>query len=150
MFSYTLIHHPDSFALDLPRIEQICRLVDDRVDIHQSGSVTIAFLPDAEIQALNLKYRNKDSTTDVLSFHYFEDYQWLKDDEIAWELIFSESCICVQAPEYGHSFQAEFEILLIHSLLHLLGYDHEEDMDFEEMYTLEREIREQMGLSVKR
>lgn len=75
MFSYTLIDHSVSFALDLSRIAEIYRIVDDVVDIEQSGSVSIAFLPDREIQVLNLKYRGKDSTTDVLSFHYFEDYE---------------------------------------------------------------------------
>jgi probable rRNA maturation factor len=56
----------------------------------------------------------------------------------------SESRILSQSLEYGHSASEEFEILLIHSLLHLLGYDHEADQDYEIMFAVEKEIREKM------
>ena len=106
--------------------------------------INISFVSDEEMQALNKKYRNKDETTDVLSFHYFEDFSDLSDDEVAGECIFSHARILSQADEYSHTPNAEFEILLIHSVLHILGYDHEDDADFEEMFAIERDIRAKM------
>jgi probable rRNA maturation factor len=58
------------------------------------------FVSDEEIQYLNKTYREKDSVTDVLSFHYFEDFSNLQKDDIAGELIFCESKILSQAKEY--------------------------------------------------
>ena len=123
------------------------------MDIAQAGTVNIAFLSDDEIQVLNKNYRGIDKTTDVLSFHYFEDFEWLKDDEIAGEIIMSESKILSQAEEYGNIPETEFAKLLIHSSLHLLGYDHENDEEYEEMHTEEQKIEkillEKMGVSIQ-
>jgi probable rRNA maturation factor len=97
-------------------------------------------LSDDEIQELNKMHRGIDKTTDVLSFHYFEDFTDLKDDEIAGEIIMSETKILSQAKEYGNTSEAEFAKLLIHSTLHLLGYDHENDEEYEEMHIEEQKI----------
>lgn len=93
------------------------------------------------MQELNRTYRQKDSTTDVLSFHYFEDFSSLTPRDTAGECIFSESRILMQASEHGHSPRTEFEILLIHSILHILGYDHETDEEYEEMWEYEEKLR---------
>jgi probable rRNA maturation factor len=144
MFTSALINHPESFNLDLTRIDEIFRLIAASVDISQQGIVNIAFLSDEEIQELNKTHRGIDKNTDVLSFHYFDDFSQTQSDEIAGEVIMSESKIIAQSLDYGHSACEEFEILLIHSLLHLLGYDHEEDRDYEIMIAVEKEIREKM------
>lgn len=123
------------------------------VDIAQAGIVNIAFLSDDEIQELNKNYRNIDKTTDVLSFHYFEDFSGLQSDDIAGEIIMSEAKILSQATEYGNTPEAEFTKLLIHSTLHLLGYDHEDDEEYEEMHAEEQKIEkillEKMGVVIK-
>jgi probable rRNA maturation factor len=150
MFTPALINHPEIFTPDLSRIEEIFQLTAFSVDISQQGIVNIAFLPDPEIQLLNKEHRGIDTTTDVLSFHYAGDFSLTWSDEIAWEVIMSESRILAQSLEYGHSTSEEFEILLIHSLLHLLGYDHEEDEDYENMFAVEKEIREKMWLNTTR
>jgi probable rRNA maturation factor len=93
------------------------------------------------MQDLNKNYRGKDTTTDVLSFHYFEDFSGISHTDIAGECIFSQSKILSQAVEYGHTPKEEFEILLIHSVLHILGFDHEDDTDFEDMWRYEENIR---------
>ena len=61
----------------------VFQALSEQVSITQAGTVNIAFLSDDEIQELNKNYRNIDKTTDVLSFHYFEDFSDLKSDEIA-------------------------------------------------------------------
>ena len=142
MFSCQLLSHPESFPIENIRISEICSYIASNVDIPQSGILNIAFLSDEEIRVLNHQYRWIDSTTDVLSFHYFDDFSALWEDEIVWEIIMSESRIVSQAQEHGHSEREEFETLLIHGILHILGYDHEEDDEYETMWKIEKPARE--------
>jgi probable rRNA maturation factor len=81
-----------------------------------------------------------------LSFHYFEDFSSISKDEVAGEIIMSESRIQAQSVEHAHSLLSEFEILAIHGILHILGYDHEDEDDYEEMWEIENPIRDNFGL----
>jgi probable rRNA maturation factor len=90
MFSFQLINHPESFIVDEVRLFEIFRHISKNIDIPQKGILNIAFLPDNEIQVLNKQYRNIDSSTDVLSFHYFDNFSDISDDEIGGEIILSE------------------------------------------------------------
>jgi len=102
--------------------------------------LNIVFVSGEEIRTLNATYRKKDAFTDVLSFHYFDDFSDKKTDEIVGEMVFCEEKIFSQSQEYGITPEREFYKLLIHSLLHIAGYDHENDEDFVQMNTLERKI----------
>ncbi|MDD2892208.1 MAG: rRNA maturation RNase YbeY [Candidatus Gracilibacteria bacterium] len=152
MFTPSLLNSPTSFTPRPELIEVIFRAISEQIDITQSGTVNIAFLLDDEIQSLNNTHRGIDKTTDVLSFHYFEDFTGLKDDEIAGEIIMSEAKILSQAEEYGNTPEAEFAKLLIHSTLHLLGYDHEDDEEYKKMRAEEQKIEkillEKMGVRI--
>ncbi len=141
MFSFQFINHPKSFTIDEVRISEIFRHIAETVDIQQKGILNIAFLPDSEIQILNDQYRSIDDTTDVLSFHYFENFRDISDDEIAGEIILSESQIIIQARENHLSPLRECEILIIHSILHIIGFDHETDEEFQEMWQYEEKLR---------
>lgn len=153
MFTPSLLNSPDSFAPRPELIEVIFRTVSEQVTIPQNGTVNIAFLTDEEIRELNRNHRGIDKTTDVLSFHYFEDFTDLSDKEIAGEIILSEAKTLAQAEEYGNTPEAEFAKLLIHSALHLLGYDHEDDEEYEEMRAeeqkIERIILEKTGVEIR-
>jgi probable rRNA maturation factor len=148
MFHPELINHPENFIPDDSRIQEIFQTVSQEVDTPQSWTIHIAFLSDDEIQALNREYRWIDKSTDVLSFHYFEELILAKNDDIVGEIVLSESKIRTQALEHHHSEREEFEILIIHGLLHILGFDHEEDEDYEVMWKYEKEIRVKLGVSV--
>ena len=148
MFSFHLLNHPKSFSLDESRFARIFDMIADSVDIPQQGILNIAFLSDDEIQVLNREHRGIDNTTDVLSFHYFDDFTDIADIDTAGEIILSESRIVSQALEHWHSRGQECEILVIHSILHILGYDHEDDAEYEEMWAIEKFLRAGMGLSV--
>lgn len=141
MFSFQILNHPEKFTLDESRIQMIFERVDEMVDIPQKGILDIAFLSDEEIQVLNRDHRGIDKTTDVLSFHYFEDFSEVGNDDIAGEIILSESRILAQAEEYGHTAEKEFETLVIHSILHIIGFDHETDEDYEAMWSYEEPLR---------
>lgn len=144
MFSYQIINTPSDFSLDENRISLIFQDVHNTVKIPQNGILNIAFLSDEEIRVLNRDHRGIDKTTDVLSFHYYDDFSELSADDVAGEIILSESRILSQALEHQHSPQRECEILLIHSILHILGYDHETDDDYEEMWKWESELRKNL------
>ncbi len=92
------------------------------------------------MQALNKQYREKDMTTDVLSFHYFEDFSSLTPDDTAGEILLSESKVQSQAQEYNHTVEAEVYKLVIHGILHIIGYDHETDEEYDVMHPKEIEV----------
>jgi probable rRNA maturation factor len=84
--------------------------------------LSIALVSDAHIKRLNKLYRNKDKPTDVLSFPIGEKVEdWL----ILGDIVISVDTAKRQAQELGHSLEEELKRLLVHGLVHLLGYDHE-------------------------
>lgn len=136
MFQYILNNKPN-FDIEEKIIDDIFKNISNNVPEIQNGTLTIIFLDDDSIQNLNKTYRNIDKTTDVLSFHYYEDFAELTPDEIAGEIILSENKILAQAKEYWLWNQKEFYKLLIHSILHILWYNHEQDHDYEIMQAKE-------------
>lgn len=147
MFSHEFINTPTSFVIDESRIQDITLLLSREVLRVQKGKVNLAFVTDDVMREYNKQYREKDSTTDVLSFHYFDDFSGVPQDEVVGEVIFSETKILSQAAEHGHDPEKEFQILLIHSLLHLLGFDHEDDKDYQEMWQHELPLRRALHLA---
>lgn len=143
MFKYEIITKP-LFEIDEKIINKIFDLVDFEIEKKQTWILNIVFVSEEEIKELNKNYREKDNVTDVLSFHYYEDFSILQSTDIAWELIFCEEKIKSQAIEYWLWEEKEFYKLLIHSLLHILWYDHEDDKDYKIMQNLEDNIWEQI------
>ena len=129
MFLYSLNNKP-WFNINTKTIDDIFKNISNNIDIIQKGTLNIVFMDDDSIQKLNKNYRNIDKATDVLSFHYYEDFSELNSDDISWEIILSEDKIISQAKEYWLWEEKEFYKLLIHSILHILWYDHEEDNDY--------------------
>jgi len=97
--------------------------------------VSIAFADDATMQGLNRKFRRKNRTTDVLTF----------PGEACGEIVISVEQAKRQAAEEKHSLTTEIRYLLLHGILHGLGYDHVTDHG--EMNALELKIREKVGLA---
>lgn len=139
MFNYNILHKP-SFKYNTKTIDNIFKIISKIVKKEQNWILNIVFLDDNSIQKLNKDYRNIDKTTDVLSFHYFENFKNLKNDDLAWEIILSEDKIISQWLEYKLWTEKEFYKLLIHSILHILWYDHELDEDYKIMQILENQV----------
>jgi probable rRNA maturation factor len=95
---------------------------------------------DAELRRLNREYRRKDYATDVLSFPAAEPGPFVGDLAISFDRARE------QAREFGHSTDDELRILLLHGVLHLLGYDHENDSG--RMARAEKRWRARLGLPV--
>lgn len=139
MFSYDIINRK-SINIDEEIVDQILNIISNKIKINQNWIINLIFVWKSEIQELNKKYRNKDKSTDVLSFHYFDSFENLKSEDIAWEIVFCEEFIQAQWVEYWLWSEKEFYKLLIHSVLHILWYDHEEDNDYKIMQEKENLI----------
>ena len=118
--------------------------------------VSVTFVDDEGIRELNNKFRGMDKPTDVLSFPLL-DYEGESEEPFFDELCHNLGDIVIsleramaQANEFGHSFEREVAFLTAHSMLHLLGYDHElSEEDDADMRARQNDIMERLGLSVK-
>ena len=117
------------------------------------GELSVLLVDDEEIQAHNRLYRGKDMPTDVLSFAQLEG----KGPDMALlppgfplplgDIVISIPRMREQAAEFGHSEDREFGFLLVHGLLHLLGFDHQNDADARLMQTTAEDLLAPAGLS---
>lgn len=125
-------------------------------------TVDLLYTDDDNIKEINTDIRNIENPTDVLSFpmNFFEnpgDYSMLEEDPDAFDpdsgelmlgdIVLSQDHILRQAKEYGHSVKREFSFLIVHSLLHLTGYDHMEDDERIVMEERQKVIMEALGIS---
>ena len=139
MFTPNLINKPP-FSIKMEIINKIFTTISQKVEIPQRGILNIVFVDESHIRELNKNYRKIDKETDVLSFHYFDNFGSLKSDDTAWEIILCESKIILQWIEYWLWSEKEFYKLVIHSILHILWFDHELDEDYKAMNNLENMI----------
>lgn len=120
------LRHVVSTALDLLRISD--------------AEVHVLITDDAKIRALNSRYRDRDHSTDVLSF---PDGDRLPSGQVLLgQIVISLDAAKRQAAELGWTELRELEELVLHGTLHLLGYDHERDRG--EMNRLEKRLREEL------
>lgn len=105
-----------------------CAAVLDNQGFSDLAEVVVTFVDDAEIKKLNNEFRNIDKSTDVLSFPLGEGGEYdLNPETGAYSLgdvVISVEHAVAQSEEYGHSFERELSYLTVHSMLHLLGFDH--------------------------
>jgi probable rRNA maturation factor len=123
----------------------------------QPLSVGVTITTDEGIQELNRRHRGIDSPTDVLSFPLL-DYESPERPRLLFplppgeplslgDLVISYERAVEQAESYGHSLERELAFLAVHGAMHLLGYDHEDPADAEEMRSQEEAVLRPMGLT---
>ena len=140
------------------------KVVDEVLDIEKcpyEAEVNLLITGNDEIREINKQERNIDSPTDVLSFPMGEydtpadfscidespDYFNVETGELMLgDIVLSYDKICSQAKEYGHSERREFAFLIVHSMLHLIGYDHIEETDRMLMEERQRVIMDALGI----
>ena len=131
-------------------VRRCCNAVLKLEKFEGPAEISITFVDNAQIKELNKQYRDKDIETDVLSFPMGENGVYDKDIEtgaqILGDVVISMEKARDQAELYGHSFQREVGYLTAHSVLHLLGYDHIDNMERVRMREKEELIMEQLGL----
>ncbi len=136
---------------DLRRlVKRAVLAVLDFEDFGRRAEVSVTFTDNEGIHALNREYRNVDRPTDVLSFPLSdgEDYDTDGDAVLLGDIVISLERAQTQAEEYGHSFEREVAFLTVHSMLHLLGYDHETSPENErDMFARQDEILMSAGMT---
>ena len=149
-------NHQDKLAITYRMKMLIRRAVEETLayeQVEDDCEVSVTLCDNQEIRELNQRFRNIDRATDVLSFPLFDDdgmdAHVEELDCMLGDVVLSLERAKEQAEEYGHSFEREIAFLTVHSILHLLGYDHEtSEEDETDMRRRQSEIMERMGLAV--
>lgn len=134
-------------------IRRCCQAVLATENFGRDAEVSVSFVSNNEIKNLNKIYRDKDSVTDVLSFPLTsaDGTVELNHDTGAvmlGDVVISLETAVKQAQNYGHSLEREVGFLTVHSMLHLLGYDHETSLlDQRIMREKEESVLEKLGIS---
>ena len=138
-------------------VTQVVEKVLAYEECEEDYEVSISFVSDEEMRSLNNEYRGIDKETDVLSFPMVEfmDEELEEEDENAeyideeialGDIVISMKSVREQAEDYGHSINRELAFLLVHGMLHLLGYDHEDEASEKEMFEKQETILKEMNL----
>ena len=126
-------------------IEQAARAALEHESQSPDAELSIVLTDDARLQQLNRDYLDIDAPTDVLSFPSTET-----DPETGvryiGDILISIPRAGAQAEAAGHPLEAEVQLLVVHGVLHLLGYDHAEAKEKARMWKAQTEVLEQLGL----
>ncbi len=156
MENYEIIYKDIEEVEDLENIVKrvFGKCLEEENLIDSKLCITVTFTNPENIQNINKEYRNIDKPTDVLSFPMFQkeelDKKIQKKDfqyqDILGDIIISISKVEEQAKEYGHTFERELSYMLVHGFYHLMGYDHIEEQDKEEMRIKEEKILKTLNI----
>lgn len=132
-------------------IRRTCHAVLEMENFTDPAEVSVTFVDNDQIKELNNQYRGRDMATDVLSFPMGEngvyDVNHATGAKILGDIVLSIPKCVEQARRYGHSFEREAGYLTAHSMLHLLGYDHEDNgIGRVRMREKEETVMSQLGL----
>ncbi|GGO78825.1 MULTISPECIES: rRNA maturation RNase YbeY [Nocardioides] len=131
-------------ALDVRWLADLSRFVMDRMRVHPMAELCIKAVDEATIAELNEQWMEKEGPTDVLAFPMDELRPGLVDEEpeegVLGDLVLCPEIAAKQGETAGHGKDAEIELLTVHGILHLLGYDHAEPEEHKEMFGLQDEI----------
>ncbi|HBC31198.1 MAG TPA: rRNA maturation RNase YbeY [Clostridiales bacterium] len=112
-------------------------------ELHGDFEISVSFVTNEEIKELNREYRNVDNETDVLSFPMNEEFDGVT---ILGDIVISTQKIIEQASDFAHSLEREMSYLTVHSMLHLLGYDHMCSDEKSHMREKEKEIMKKLKI----
>lgn len=136
-------------------VEKACLETLKYEEFDEDCEISLSFVTNEEIHQINRQFRNVDAPTDVLSFPQltFEEGEEADVNEngeiVLGDIIISVERAKEQAEEYGHGLKREIAFLTVHSMLHLLGYDHMEKDEEEDMFRRQKEILEIAGIPRK-
>lgn len=136
----------------ISQLEKLLDFTAKKEEVEAGSELSITFVTNDRIQEINREYRGKDYPTDVISFALEEmgegeiEVSGSDIPRVLGDIIISIKKAHEQAEEYGHSFEREIGFLAVHGLLHLLGYDHENEKDEKIMFDRQRVILDEYGL----
>lgn len=139
----------DNRQKELPITEEIIGWIEKSIQtvlkeeqLDEQVEVSVSFVDDDEMKRLNGIFRGVDKTTDVLSFPMEDEF--CVEERMLGDIVINTKKTMEQAEEFGHSNERELCYLTVHSMLHLLGYDHMEEKDKMQMRAREKQIMDQM------
>lgn len=134
-------------------VKKVLNKVAELYGLEEDAEVGVTLTDNEYIKELNTKYRNKECSTDVLSFALNEGEEPEIVDgpsvNLIGDIIISVETAQMQAEEYGHSLERELAFLTVHGMMHLLGYDHIEEEDRIEMRKEEEYVLGELGIPRK-
>ncbi|MCI1856565.1 MAG: rRNA maturation RNase YbeY [Sporolactobacillus sp.] len=152
----TIDMNDETGSLSEEDLRQQIHLIDHAAEtLGLTGEIecSLTFTDNDRIQRINRDYRGIDRPTDVISFALEERaagevpiYRQKGEPRVLGDIIVSLDKAHEQATEYGHSFKRELGFLIIHGLLHLLGYDHRTEKEREKMFGIQEQILSSFGL----
>ena len=133
-------------------IVSACSAVLSIENFSDDAEINVTLVDSEEIRRLNNDFRGIDKSTDVLSFPLGEDGIYDENPEngclMLGDVIISVEQALAQADEFGHGVEREIAYLTVHSVLHLIGYDHIDEDDDREMRSKQRAIMKKLHLEV--
>lgn len=149
-----IVDETNSVSADaLQEVEKALQFAAEKEGVQDQAEVSVTIVTNEEIREINRDYRGKDTPTDVISFALEEE----GEDEVEivgadmppvlGDIIISADRTKEQAEEYGHSFMRELGFLAVHGFLHLLGYDHMTKEEEEEMFSKQKDLLDEYGLT---
>jgi len=137
--------------VDVERLSRLSRFVMDLLRVHPQAELCVKAVDEATIAELNERWMDKDGPTDVLSFPMDELRPGLVGQEpeegVLGDLVLCPTIAARQGETAGHGAEAEIDLLTVHGILHLLGYDHAEPEEHREMFGLQDDLLEQWRAS---
>jgi len=138
-----ILNNQKKIRVALPPLEKFSKKALRALKL-KSDSAAIAFVTDSEIARLNKIYRRKNKPTDVLSFPA-QSAKRVNKSKFLGDIAIAPAVARRYAKKNSRSLESEICILILHGLLHLLGYDHEVDQG--QMDRIERKLRRKLGLA---
>jgi probable rRNA maturation factor len=148
-----IVNRQRAARLAQPPLESFLRRVKNELGLEEAG-LTVCLVSDAEIARMNETFRKKKGPTDVLSFPMVarrrpvrlrRGSQAVKAGEYLGDIAISPATAQRYAKKFGRKLSSELQVLILHGVLHLLGYDHETDRG--KMDRIERKLRKRLGLA---
>ncbi len=137
----SITSHREPEPLDLAAFERLAAFVLDREEVPEAAELSIGVVDLEEMANLNERYRGVAGATDVLSFSCDDPCAVESDEPITLgDVIVAPEVAERQAVEYGHTVEEELNLLLVHGVLHLLGYEHDTDEQAGVMQARERAL----------
>ncbi len=130
--------------VDAHELSKLSRFVMDKMHVHPMAELCIKVVDEATIAELNEQWMEKEGPTDVLAFPMDELRPGLVNEEpeegVLGDLVLCPAVAARQAKDAGHSVRDEVDLLTVHGILHLLGYDHADPEEHAEMFGLQAEL----------
>jgi len=148
MIRTNIVNLPDYPFNGRKVIRSLARMVKKVEKVKGRHVLSVIFVNEEEMHQINKQYRNIDRSTDVISFAEVDSGYGHLPYELG-DIFVNTDRVKSQADSYGHSEKREFAFLILHGMLHLLGYDHQTETDEKRMFALQDEILNRLAIERK-